>query len=134
MLLWFVLCVSRKDAEVLKMFVFPSFGGFVGWLIFVYLGLEGLGVLVFLVFVSILFEFFLFCFCLLLDCFWCCFCFVHVFPCFFVFAFCFLFFCSFGRFKGQVRWPTRPPQPHLALNPPFLVYCFLFFCFISFFL
>ena len=57
-------------------------------------------------------------------------------PCFF-FCFFFLFFCfclvfCFGRFKGQVRWPKRPP--HLALNPPNLfIYCFFcLFLFISF--
>ena len=39
------------------------------------------------------------------------------------FAFCFLlFFCGF---KGQVRWPFGPP--HLALNPPYLVFYLFFF-------
>ena len=42
----------------------------------------------------------------------------------------------FGGFKGQVRWPEGPP--HLALNPPYLlfVFCCFFvfvFCFVSFF-
>ena len=47
--------LSGKVARVLKMFVFffPRCLGFVGWLIVVHLGLEGLGVLVFLVFVSL---------------------------------------------------------------------------------
>ena len=69
MLLWFAFCVSGKVGRVLKFLVFPSFGGFVGWLILVYLGLEGLGVFVFLVFVfrfcvgfvSVLFALFWFC-------------------------------------------------------------------------
>ena len=43
---------------------------------------------------------------------------------FFVFLFCF-FVVFLGGFKGQVRWPERPP--HLALNPPYLFLCFLFF-------
>ena len=30
MLLWFVFCVFGKVAKVLKMFVFPSLGGFCG--------------------------------------------------------------------------------------------------------
>ena len=47
----------------------------------------------------------------------------------FCFFFCFFSFCfvfCFGGFKGQVRWPKGPP--HLALNPPYL----LFFCFFWF--
>ena len=41
---------------------------------------------------------------------------------FFVFVvFCFVFFGGFG-FKGQVRWPKGPP--HLALNPPYFLFCF----------
>ena len=64
-------CVSATVAKVLKMLVFPNFWGFVGWLILVYLGLEGLGVFVVLVFgfsfVGVLFLFvldvFLFCWC-----------------------------------------------------------------------
>ena len=43
-------CVFGEVAKVLKMLVFPSFGAFVGWHILVYLGLEGLGVFVFLCF------------------------------------------------------------------------------------
>ena len=48
--LWFVFGVSGIVPKVLKMLVFPILGAFVGWLILVDLGLEGLGVLVFLVF------------------------------------------------------------------------------------
>ena len=55
-LLWFVFGVSGILSKVLKMLVFfPVFWAFLGWLIVVHLGLEGLGVFVFLVFV------FLFC-------------------------------------------------------------------------
>ena len=98
---------------------FPSFGVFfLGWLIVVHLGLEGLGVFVFLVFafllcvafVSVLFVLFLV---LWLD--------VVV-----------LFFVFFGGFKGQVRWPKGPP--HLALNPPFFVFFFFFVSWVLFFL
>ena len=98
LLLWFVFGVSGIVPTVLKILVFPSlFGGaFVGWLILVYLGLEGLGVFVFLLFVflfcvafvSVLFALCLFC---LLDCFGCWF----LFCCFVVFfcdVFVFLFF------------------------------------------
>ena len=52
MLLWFVFCVWGKVAKVLKMLSFHNCLGFVGWLILVYLGLEGLGVFVFLVLFS----------------------------------------------------------------------------------
>ena len=75
--------VSGKVARVLKKACFfSSFFGFVGWLILVDSGLEGLGV--FCVscfcfsFVLVLFLFCLLCF-LLLDCFWCCSGFVFVF-------------------------------------------------------
>ena len=88
-------------SKVLKMLVFFSqfWGVFLGWLIVVHLGLEGLGVFVFLVFVflfflafvSVLFALFL---ALWLDgvlffffCFWC---FLVFFCCCFVF-FCFVF-------------------------------------------
>ena len=132
----FVFGVSGIVSKVLKMLVFfPSFlGFFLWWLIVVHLGLEGLGVFVFLVFaflfslafVSVLFALFLV---LWLDvvvffvvCFFCFFC------CFFVFV------CFFGGFKGHVRWPEGPP--HLALNPPYFI-CFCFFfplcCFLFFF-
>ena len=44
----------------------------------------------------------------------------------------FVFF-YFLLFKGQVRWPEAPP--HLALNPPYLIFLFLggglFFPFLS---
>ena len=43
MLLWFVFCVFGKVARVFQ------FLSFVGWLILVYLGLDGLGVSLFLV-------------------------------------------------------------------------------------
>ena len=33
------------------------------------------------------------------------------------------FFCSFGGFKGQARWPEEPP--HFALNPSNFLVCFL---------
>ena len=102
-------------------------GVFLGWLIVVHLGLEGLGVFVFLVivflfrvaFVSVLFALFLV---LWLD--------VVFFSFFLVCLFCFFcFFCFLGGFKGQVRWPKRPP--HLALNPPYFI-VFFFFVFLFF--
>ena len=45
------------------------------------------------------------------------------------FLFVFLVFLV-GGFKGQVRWPKRPP--HLDINPPYLfaVFCFVFFVFL----
>ena len=112
------------------MLVFFSqlFGVFLGWLIVVDLGLEGLGVFVFLVFVfifcvafvSVLFALFL---ALWLDVVVLFFFGVCFFGCFFC---CFVFwFCFFGGFKGQVRWPKGPP--HLALNPPYFI-CFCFVC------
>ena len=130
MLLWCLFGVSGIVPKVLKMlvFFFPVLGAFVGWVIFVYLGLEGLGVLVFLClffcvgFVSVLFALFLFS-CWIVFCIGSCFVFV-----FFFFAFVFLVF--FGGFKGQVRWPKRAT----SLGPkPSLFYCLVFcFCF-SFF-
>ena len=102
--------------KVLKMLVFPILGAFVGWLILVYLGLEGLGAFVFLVFVFLICVF---CFCFVAGLFWvlllvllfCCF-FLIFLSCFCFFVFVFVFFWGF---KGQVRWPKGPP--HLALNP-----------------
>ena len=41
---------------------------------------------------------------------------------FFFVIFVFFLICFFGGFKGQVRWPKRPP--HLGLSPPY----FMFFC------
>ena len=131
----FVFGVSGIVSKVLKMLVFFSqfFGFFLGWLIVVHLGLEGLGVFVFLVlvflfclaFVSVLFALFLV---LWLDVVFC------LFVCFFLFFFVFVCFCLFlfvffGGFKGHVKWPEGPP--HLALNPPyFICFCFFFvFCF-----
>ena len=92
-------CVWHSSKSVQNACFFPSFGGFCGVGYFVYLGLEGLGVLVFLClffffyvgFVSVLFVLFLF------SC-WIVFgvgsCFVFVF--FFLFCFCFFVcFCLF---------------------------------------
>ena len=94
MLLWFVFCVSAIVPKVLKMLVFPRFGVLLGWLLLVYLCLEGLGVFVFLVFgfffgvgfVSVcLLCFVLFCGWMLL--------FLFLF-----FCICFCFFCCFVLF------------------------------------
>ena len=121
--------IVSKQSRVLKMLVFPVFWAFLGWHIIVHLGLEGLGVFVFLVFVflccvafvSVLFALLL----VLLFCFVFCFVFLVFFFLFFCLFFCFV---SFGGFKGQVRWPKGPP--HLALNPPyFFGFCFLFVVF-----
>ena len=117
--------MSGIVSKVLKMLVFPSFFGFfLGWLIVVHLGLEGLGVFVFLVFVFVCFVLLLFLSCLL--CSWFCgWMFLFCFFCLFVFFWLFCFFCFvfFGGFKGHVRWPEGPP--HLALNPPYFI-CFVF--------
>ena len=100
---------------------FPQFSGaFLGWLIIVHLGLEGLAVFVFLVFVFLCCVVFVSVLLVVLLVLWlfCC-----LFFLFFVFFFVF-FVLFFGGFKGQVRWPKRPP--HLALNPPyFLVFVFV---------
>ena len=73
LLLWYVFHVSGRVTKVLNMFVyFSQVFGLWGWLILVYLGLEGLGVFVVLVFVFLLFRFVFvcwLCFVLLLDCF-----------------------------------------------------------------
>ena len=93
----FVFGVSGIVSKVLKMLVFfPVFGFFLGWLIVVHLGLEGLGVFVFLVFVflfclafvSVLFALFLV---LWLD--------VVIFFCLFFCCFLFLFV------SGHLTWP-----------------------------
>ena len=130
------LCfLSGIVPEVLKMLVFfPSFFGLLwGGLFLSILGLEGLGVFVFLVFAFLFFciafvSVCLLCFVLWLDVvvsvsvFFLCFCFC----CFFLFVFfCFCFFG--GGFKGQVRWPKGPP--HLALNPRYFLFVCLFVCF-----
>ena len=116
----FLVCLALFQ-KCQKCLFFPSFGVFfLGWLIVVHLGLEGLGVLVFLVFVflfcvafvSVLFALFLV---LWLD---------VVFFFWFVYL---VYFVFFGGFKGQVRWPEGPP--HLALNPNFFLCFFLFFLF-----
>ena len=122
--------LSGKVARVLKVLVFfPSFLGFVGWLLLVYLGLEGLGVFVFLVFA---FLFGVGCVSLCLLCFVLCGWMLLFLFLFLFFLCCFvLFFCLFGVFKGQVRWPKGPP--HLALNPPFIIIIILFFSCFPFF-
>ena len=113
-------CVWYCFKRVKNACFFPSFlGVFLGWLIVVHLGLEGLGVFVSLVFVFV----FLCCFCFCFVCFvlglvvGCC-CFVFFVFFLFFFVVWFFLFCFFGGFKGQVRWPEGPP--HLALNPPYL--------------
>ena len=98
MLLRFVFGVSGIVPKVLKMLVFPSLGGaFVGWLILVYLGLEGSGGFVFLVlvffFVLLLFLFCLLCFCFVVGLFW-----VLVLVLLFCYFFC--FFCFFVFLEG----------------------------------
>ena len=125
MVLWFVfVCLVKLQKWLNMFFCFPVIWAFVGWVILVYLGLQGLGVLWFL--------------------FWFFFCSGFVFLCFgFVsvlllvlflfFAFYTLFFvlCYFGGFKGQVRWPKGPP--HVALNPTYVclfLFFFLFFWFL----
>ena len=116
----FLVCLALFQ-KCSKCLFFPVLGFFLGWLIVVHLGLEGLGVFVFLclffffcvAFVSVLFALFLV---LWLDVV------VLFFLLFYLFFFCFVFF---GGFKGQVRWPEGPP--HLALNPPYFI-CFCSFC------
>ena len=140
--------MSGIVSKVLKCLFFPVSWAFLGWLIVVHLGLEGLGVFC----VSCVCFSFLCCFCsvlfalflvLWLDvvvlfflCPFCCFLFCF-FVLFFVLLFCFVvLFCFFGGFKGQVRWPFGPP--HLTLNPPyfvffvfpFVLFSFLFFLFV----
>ena len=140
-------CVWHSSRSV-KNACFSQFFGFSGAASScLFLGLEGLGVFVFLVFlvfvfgvcvvfVSVLFALFLFC-CWILFGVGSWFAFVVVFLFFSVFLFlffCFCFFCCFvffGGFKGQARWPKGPP--HLALNPP-CFFCFCFFCFFLFLL
>ena len=103
-LLWFVFGVFGIVPGVLKMLVFPSFWGFSGVASScLFLGLEGLGVFVFLVFlvcvfgvcvafVSVLFALFLFCCWIVFGVgSWFAFVFVFVFL-FFLSVFLFLFF------------------------------------------
>ena len=134
--MWLFSCVLGKVAKVLKMLVsFPNFWAFVGWLILVYLGLEGLGVFVVLVcfsFVQVLLLFVLACFCFVVGL-------LLVLLCL---GFC-AFFLNFfwgggggfllfvGGFKGQVRWPKGPP--YLALNPPYFLFCLFVFLLCLFF-
>ena len=83
----FVFGVSGIVSKVLKMLVFPVWGAFLGWLVVVHLGLEGLGVFVFLVFAFFVLLLFLFC----LLCYWVLWLDVVVlFFCVFVVFFCFL--------------------------------------------
>ena len=137
-----VFCVLFwHSSKSVKHACFSQFWVFGGWFILLYiLGLEGLGVFVFLVFVFV-FALLLFLFCLL--CFWfvvglfvgvgSCFAFVFCllfFLLFFVLVFFVLVVLFFGGFKGQVRWPKGPP--HLALNPPYF-FVLVFFVFVFFF-
>ena len=101
MVLWLVFCVFGKVAKVLNClcFYFQFCLAFVGWLILVYLGLEGLGVFVVLVCVCVFFfcsgfafVCFGFVFVLLLDCCWCC-------SCFFLSFVFFLFFLGGGSLR-----------------------------------
>ena len=125
-LLWFVFCVSTIKA--LKNVCFPQFFGFfLGWLLLLYLGLEGLYVLVFSVFGLLFGVGLVFFFGFVLFCAWM----LLFLSLFFWFVF-FLLFVFFGGFKGQVRWPEGPP--HLALNPPYFLFLFFFFFFFLFFL
>ena len=100
-----LLCIWQSCKSVKSVCFFPSLGGFVGWLILVYLGLEGL------VFCGSCFCFlwFTFCFCSVLLCF----CFV-VGLFLVLLLFCFCFFPSFfgeglrvrwGGPKGYLTWP-----------------------------
>ena len=100
----FVFGMSGFVSKVFKMLVFPSFGVFLGWLIVVHLGLDGLGVFVFLVFVfpfcvafvSVLFALFVV---LWLD--------VVVLLFLLFFLFCFLegLRVRWGGPKGHLTWP-----------------------------
>ena len=104
------------------------FGAFVGWLILAYLGLEGLGVFVFLVFVflfcvafvSVLFALFLFC-CWIVFGGWFLFYFFGVGS-----LFCFLVvFCFLEGFLAQ-RATSLGPKPFWFV---FVLWLFLFFFF-----
>ena len=95
-------CVWHSSKSVKNVCFSQFWGAFVGWFILACLGLEGLGVFVFLVFVflfcvifvSVLFALLLFCCWIVLgvgSCFvFCCFCFLFC-------SFCFLVFVFFGR-------------------------------------
>ena len=101
-----------------------------GWLILVYLGLEGLGVFVFLVFaflfcvafVSVLFALFLFCCRIVFGVGSCFFCFL------FLFFICFFCFCLFCFLEGEVaqRATSLGPKPSLF----YFFVCFVFFVFL----
>ena len=123
-----VVCffVSGKVAQVLKMLVL--FSQFWGFCLFGFRRFRCFCASC-CCFLLSRFCFFVALFFLLLDCFWCCSCFVYVVLCFFLFFFLFFCYCFcsfFGGFKGQVRLPKGPP--HLALNPPhFFAVSFFFF-------
>ena len=123
------LCVwwGWKSVKML-VFYFPSFLGFVGWIVLVYLGFEGLGVFVFLAFffffsflcwfcfcfVSVLF---LFCFCFVSVLFLFCFCFVSVLFLFCLFWFCWIVFgvvFCFGFLLEVLRVRWGGPKGHLT--------------------
>ena len=96
MLLWFVFDVSGIVPEVLKMLVFfcPQFFGLLWGCLFLFiLGLEGLGVFVFLVVFCVAF-----CFCLFALFLFCCWIDFGVGSCF-AFVFFFLFFLFFVFFS-----------------------------------
>ena len=141
-------CVWHSSRSVKNACFFPSFGGFCGVASScLFLGLEGLGVFVFLVFVfvvcvafvSVLFALFLFC-CWIVFGVGSCFAFVFVVFCFFYF---FLLFCScffLGFFvvlfflEGlRVRWGGHLGHLTWPLNPPYFlfVFCFCFFVFLK---
>ena len=91
-----IVFLSGKVARVLKMLVFPVSGALWGWLLLVYLGLEGLVVFVFLVFAFVFGVGFVYFVCFVLFCGWMLlflfllFCFYFVFCLFFSFVFLFL--------------------------------------------
>ena len=95
-------------------FCFVGFSCF-GFLIYFFLLLFHTSSFYVLVTVSVVLGFLGFIMCYLLD---------------LCFGFWFWFF--FWGFKGQVRWPKGPP--HLALNPPYLLYFvwFVLFLFVIF--
>ena len=116
-LLWFVFGVSDIVSKVLKNVCFSSFGFFFSGV--VYCCSSGFGrfrcffLRLFFLCLLFLFLFCLFCFCFVVDMFWV-----------LVFFLCFCFFCF-----------CLPP--HLALNPPYLLFfvfclfvCLFFVCFL----
>ena len=88
--------MSGNVSKVLKMLVFSQFlGFFLGWLMVVHLGLEGLGVFVSFLFVFFFFVLLLFLFCLL--CSWFCGWMLLSFLFVFFFCFCLFLFVFLGR-------------------------------------